>query len=128
MCRLCVCVCVCVCVWLWKAHRITHFLLQPVRLRRSAMFVPGSNDRAVAKAPSLSVDAVILDLEDAVAPAAKGEARDKVTQAVLQHTASHPELGIRINPLSTQYVAFSHAHTQTQTYTDAHVHTGPVSY
>ena len=49
-----------------------------VTLRRSALYVPGSNARALAKAAGLGADVLILDLEDAVAPAAKAEARRQV--------------------------------------------------
>ncbi len=56
--------------------------MSPIRPRRSALYVPGSNARALEKAPGLDADVVILDLEDAVAPAAKVEARRAALRAV----------------------------------------------
>lgn len=52
--------------------------MQQTRLRRSVLFVPGDKPRALDKIPSLNTDAVILDLEDAVAPSKKEEARTAV--------------------------------------------------
>ena len=53
-----------------------------VRPRRSALYMPGSNSRALAKARTLPADCVILDLEDAVAPDAKETAREQVCAAL----------------------------------------------
>ena len=53
-----------------------------LRPRRSVLYMPGSNARALAKAKSLPADALILDLEDAVAPDAKEAARTQVAAAV----------------------------------------------
>ena len=53
-----------------------------IRPRRSVLYMPGSNARAMEKAKTLPCDAVILDLEDAVAPEAKVTAREQVTAAV----------------------------------------------
>ena len=53
-----------------------------IRPRRSALYMPGANARAVEKAKTLPCDAVVLDLEDAVAPDAKATARDQVMAAV----------------------------------------------
>ncbi|GAO04242.1 aldolase/citrate lyase family protein [Anaeromyxobacter sp. PSR-1] len=55
-----------------------------VRPRRSALYLPGSNARALEKARTLPADALILDLEDAVAPAAKDAARAQVVAALGQ--------------------------------------------
>ena len=52
------------------------------RLRRSLLFVPGSTPERIAKAVATSADGIILDLEDAVAPDAKGQARDQIAVAV----------------------------------------------
>ena len=52
-----------------------------VRPRRSVLYMPGSNNRALEKAKTIPADALILDLEDAVAPDAKKEAREKVCAA-----------------------------------------------
>jgi len=48
------------------------------RARRSVLYMPGANERALEKAKSLEADSLILDLEDSVAPDAKAEARAKV--------------------------------------------------
>ncbi len=53
-----------------------------VRPRRSLLFMPGSNARALEKARILAADVVILDLEDSVAPDAKGLARDQIAKAI----------------------------------------------
>jgi citrate lyase subunit beta/citryl-CoA lyase len=78
---------------------------RPLRLRRSVLFVPASNERAVAKSETLACDAVIYDLEDAVAPAVKEEARERLRN----HFQAHPESGhervIRINALSSEFGA-----------------------
>ncbi len=71
------------------------------RLRRSVLYVPGANERAVAKARALPVDAVIFDLEDAVAPAAKAAARDRVAAAVGSGAYGGRELAIRVNGIGT---------------------------
>src|SRR4030095_3460266 len=56
--------------------------LSMIRRRRSLLFMPGSNARALEKAKILAVDGIILDLEDAVAPDAKAMARDQIAAAV----------------------------------------------
>ncbi len=73
------------------------------RPRRSTLYVPGSNPRALQKAAGLPVDAVILDLEDAVLPAAKAAARAAVLAAVAGRTFGHREVIIRINGLDTEW-------------------------
>ncbi len=67
------------------------------RPRRSVLYVPGSNPRAIAKARSLAADAVILDLEDSVAPEAKAAARGQVAVAVGEGGFGGREVVIRIN-------------------------------
>ena len=52
-----------------------------IRPRRSLLFMPGSNARALEKARNLPADGIILDLEDSVAPDAKAMARDQIAQA-----------------------------------------------
>ena len=73
------------------------------RPRRSVLYMPGSNTRAIEKARTLPVDAIILDLEDAVAPDAKEEARAQVSQAVQARGFGSREIVIRINALSTRW-------------------------
>lgn len=72
------------------------------RPRRSALYMPGANARALEKARSLDADCVILDLEDAVLPDAKPDARDAVC-AALQDGFGSSETIIRINALSTPW-------------------------
>ncbi|OJY36564.1 MAG: CoA ester lyase [Rhizobiales bacterium 65-9] len=74
-----------------------------IRPRRSALYMPGSNARALEKAKSLPADVVILDLEDAVAPEAKAAARAQVCAAVLAGGFARREVVIRINGLSTPW-------------------------
>ncbi|MEO0500814.1 MAG: aldolase/citrate lyase family protein, partial [Pseudomonadota bacterium] len=77
----------------------------PRRPRRSALYVPGANARAIDKAGSLAADTLIFDLEDAVAPDMKAEARDAVTAAVFARDVGRQELVIRINGLDTEWGA-----------------------
>src|SRR5262245_23040480 len=76
-----------------------------IRPRRSVLYMPGSNARALEKAKSLPADALILDLEDAVAPEAKEAARKQVCDAVQAGGYGHRELIVRINPLDTVWGA-----------------------
>jgi citrate lyase subunit beta/citryl-CoA lyase len=78
-------------------------MTSPIRPRRSVLYMPGSNARALEKAKSLPADALILDLEDAVAPDAKAEARDQVCAAVREGGYGYRELIIRINGLETPW-------------------------
>lgn len=73
--------------------------------RRSALYMPGSNARAMEKAKSLPADAVILDLEDSVAPEAKAEARARVVEAVRAGGYGQREVVVRINALDTPWGA-----------------------
>jgi citrate lyase subunit beta / citryl-CoA lyase len=77
----------------------------PVRPRRSVLYMPGSNARALEKAKTLPADCLILDFEDAVAPDAKAEARQQVTQAVTAGGFGSREVVIRINGLDTAWGA-----------------------
>ncbi len=74
-----------------------------LRPRRSVLYMPGSNTRALEKAKTLAADALILDLEDAVAPDQKGAARDAVCAAVTGSGYGSRELVIRINALETPW-------------------------
>ena len=73
------------------------------RPRRSCLYVPGANARAMEKAKSLPADAVILDLEDAVAPDEKAGARDAVLDAVDDRAYGAREVVIRVNALETEW-------------------------
>lgn len=74
-----------------------------VRPRRSALYMPASNARAVEKARTLACDVVILDLEDAVAPEAKEAARAAAAAAVKAGGFGRREVVIRVNGLSTPW-------------------------
>ena len=71
------------------------------RPRRSVLYMPATNAKAVAKARDLPCDAVILDLEDAVAPEAKAAARDAACAAVAEGGWGSREVVIRVNGLDT---------------------------
>jgi citrate lyase subunit beta/citryl-CoA lyase len=73
------------------------------RPRRSVLYMPGSNARALEKGKSIAADALILDLEDAVAPEAKAAARAQVCAAVHAGGWGQRELIIRINGLATPW-------------------------
>ena len=75
----------------------------PIRPRRSVLYMPGSNTRALEKAKTIAADALILDLEDAVAPDVKVVARDQVCAAVKAGGYGPRELIIRINALDTPW-------------------------
>jgi citrate lyase subunit beta/citryl-CoA lyase len=75
------------------------------RPRRSVLYMPASNSRAIEKARSLACDAIILDLEDAVAPDAKPEARAQAVAAVAGGGFGGRELIIRCNGLDTPWGA-----------------------
>ena len=75
----------------------------PNRPRRSMLYMPGSNGRALEKARSLPADGLILDLEDAVAPDAKELAREQVCAAVASRGYGYREIAVRINGLDTPW-------------------------
>jgi citrate lyase subunit beta / citryl-CoA lyase len=77
--------------------------MSAIRPRRSVLYMPGSNARAIEKAKSLAADALILDLEDAVAPDAKETARKQVCDAVKAGGFGKREIVIRVNGLWTQW-------------------------
>ena len=74
-----------------------------IRPRRSVLFMPGSNARALDKARNLPSDGVILDLEDSVAPDAKPMARDQIAAAVAAKGFGRREIIIRINNLDSPW-------------------------
>ncbi|MBC7174151.1 MAG: CoA ester lyase [Polyangiaceae bacterium] len=73
------------------------------RPRRSVLYMPGSNARALDKGRGISCDGIILDLEDAVAPDAKEQARKNVVEAVAQGGYGKRELLLRVNGLATPW-------------------------
>ncbi len=74
-----------------------------IRPRRSALYMPGSNTRALEKAKSINVDCLLLDLEDAVAPDVKDVARTQIVDAVSAGGYGKREVVIRINGLDTPW-------------------------
>ncbi len=74
-----------------------------IRPRRSLLFMPGSNPRALEKARILPADGIILDLEDSVAPDAKATARDQITQAIAAGGFRKREVLIRVNSLDSPW-------------------------
>lgn len=75
------------------------------RPRRSALYLPASNAKAIAKARTLPADIVVLDLEDAVAPEAKDQAREAAVAAVAEGGFGTREVAIRANGLDTEWGA-----------------------
>lgn len=75
------------------------------RPRRSVLYVPATNDKALAKLATLACDAVILDLEDSVAPERKAEARERLPAIVPPLRSGNRELVIRINALAGEWGA-----------------------
>lgn len=76
-------------------------MILPPRPRRSLLFMPASNPRAMEKARGLPADGLIFDLEDAVAPGAKAAARSSVAAAVAAGGYGRRELVVRVNALDT---------------------------
>lgn len=77
--------------------------MSSLRPRRSVLYMPGSNARALEKAKTIAADALILDLEDAVAPDAKEIARNQVAAAVKAGGFGRREVVIRINGATTPW-------------------------
>jgi len=76
-----------------------------VRPRRSALYVPGSNERAVEKAGTVAADVLIFDLEDSVPPARKDSAREAVARAAGKLVGGRREIVVRINDLDSPWAA-----------------------
>jgi citrate lyase subunit beta/citryl-CoA lyase len=74
-----------------------------LRPRRSALYLPGNNARALEKGKTLPADVLIFDLEDAVGPDAKADSRAKVCEAVSSGTYGPREVVVRINGLGTEW-------------------------
>ncbi len=72
-----------------------------LRPRRSVLYMPGANERALEKAQTIPADALILDLEDAVAPDAKPDARERVCAAATSGAYGRREIAIRANGIGT---------------------------
>ena len=76
-----------------------------LRPRRSVLYMPGANERALEKAKTLPTDALILDLEDSVAPDAKADARKRVAAAAASGEYGYREVAIRVNAPGTPWHA-----------------------
>lgn len=74
-----------------------------IRPRRTALYMPGINSRALEKARSLPVDCLILDLEDSVAPDQKAAALSQVISTIQRGNFGHREVVVRINGLTTRW-------------------------
>ena len=79
--------------------------MNDLRPRRSVLYMPASNERALQKAKAIPCDALILDLEDAVAPDAKEAARSNAVAAAQSGEYGHREITIRCNGLDTPWGA-----------------------
>ncbi|MDA9505143.1 malyl-CoA thiolesterase [Bradyrhizobium sp. CCBAU 11386] len=73
------------------------------RIRRSALFMPGSNAQALEKGRTLRADALVLDLEDSVAPDAKPTARAQIAEVVKARSFGKREVLIRVNAVETRW-------------------------
>src|SRR3546814_17470686 len=73
------------------------------RPRRSVLYMPGSNARALEKGRSLPADGLILDLEDAVAPDAKATAREQIAATLQQGGYGRREIAVRVNGLDSPW-------------------------
>ena len=74
-----------------------------LRPRRSVLYMPGANERALEKAKTIDADALILDLEDSVSPDSKEIGRANVCAAAQSGEYGHRELAIRVNSIGTQW-------------------------
>jgi len=77
--------------------------MSDLRPRRSVLYMPGANDKALEKAKTLPTDAIIFDTEDSVAPDMKEAAREKVAAAVASGEYGNRELTIRVNSSETEW-------------------------
>src|SRR5215468_8074552 len=77
--------------------------MNSARPRRTCLYMPGANARALEKAKTLAADVLIFDLEDSVAPEAKEEARAQVAAAVRNRGYDKHEIIVRVNALSTPW-------------------------
>lgn len=82
------------------------------RPRRSVLYMPGANTRAMEKGRTLPADVLIFDLEDSVAPDAKAEARQNIVDAVKEGGYGKREIVVRANALNTPWGMKTSAHSQ----------------
>src|SRR5579885_1235929 len=81
------------------------FMQSTIRPRRSALYMPGSNARALEKARTLPADVIIIDLEDAVAPEAKQAAREQACAAIKAKGFGPREVVLRTNGFDTPWAS-----------------------
>ena len=74
-----------------------------MRPRRSVLYLPGDNERALEKARSLPADSIIIDLEDSVAPSNKEVARSRAIEAIREGGFGTREIILRVNPMETPW-------------------------
>jgi len=74
-----------------------------LRPRRSVLYIPGSNAKALHKARTLPADALIFDMEDAVGPESKAQARDQIAASLAAGGYGHREVLVRVNALDTPW-------------------------
>ncbi len=84
---------------------MTEDMTNDLRPRRSVLYMPAANERALEKAKTIAADAIIFDLEDAVAPDAKPDARARAVAALQSGEYGNRELTIRCNGLDTEWGA-----------------------
>ena len=82
---------------------MTGMHVRPLRSRRSTLAVPGSNPRMLEKAKGLNADAIFMDIEDAVAPAAKPDARKNILAALNEGGYDSKTRVVRVNDWTTQW-------------------------
>jgi citrate lyase subunit beta/citryl-CoA lyase len=86
-----------------RLRRANEQVMSTIRPRRSCLYMPGANSKALEKAKSLAADVLLLDLEDSVAPEAKPEARAAVAAAVKAGGYGKREVVVRVNGLATPW-------------------------
>lgn len=92
--------------WLWIDNIVFMRQTTPMssnRPRRSCLYMPGANAKALAKARTLSADVLLFDLEDSVAPDAKPEARNQIAAALAEGGYGQREIVVRVNALATPW-------------------------
>lgn len=82
---------------------MTPVVTEPIVPRRSVLYMPGANARALEKAKTIPADALILDLEDAVSPDAKNSARERVCTAASSGDYGRREVAVRVNAIGTPW-------------------------
>ena len=74
-----------------------------MRPRRSVLYLPGDNERALEKARTIPADSIIIDLEDSVSPTNKEKARNQAIAAIRERGFGSREIVLRVNPIETPW-------------------------